>query len=302
MARSGNGMTLPDLARYADRSQTYVKQAAECAVELGFATKQNANRQTCIYIPTARWRHDSEQYERSHGRDLFASYLAKWSPFQTFLRFVLDGSTPHDATTKLSVLLGQQIPTMASETLLRWAQSAGFIETDESGRWVLVAKSKTGPSQHLSRFRNAAMNEISARDFLYEHLGQATSAYLDTVETDELVNSLLKPDPRDAIDSFGRALEDFLRRLGNSGGLPLNREKGIEEIANTLVSANIIEQKQQKLLAALSTARVACAHSKERKSLQRWEIRAEFATGVILLGLETMRSVHMFVTEGQRDL
>lgn len=300
LAKSRKGMSLSRLAQYTTKTEQYAEMAAAMATELGFATRGKDGFDFC---PSKSWLLDAQHYRRDQAAPLFSNYLVRWRPFELFLGFIQEGDSPEVAVRRMCSLLGQDAPSGLETTLCTWGKQTGLLAKDnQSGKWHICAEVEETPVSALTELRRAATSEASARLFLRQRLGREAFDYLDDGEMEDLSRSILDPEPRDRIDALGRALEDVLRRLGNERGVDLSKASGIEQVANRLKQKNLITEKHHKCLLGINAGRIASAHSKGKKTMQRWQVRQESAESIVLRGLDALHSVYHYMKAGKRIL
>lgn len=292
--------TVNELTIYTGKSVSYVKSAICAAVLLGMIELVNETTykisKDCAGILNTT---PSEDLKTS----LFRSRLEKWEPFVLFLRYLSNGDTSDVATRKLCSLYSFNKTSNQIEQLLKvWAKGAGFLDT--SGNIVNI-----NPSYNeldvIYELNKESFNETNVSLFLINVLGEHTFSWLYHDEIAELKKALLifKDHPRDAIQCAGRAFEDVLRRISIESGIDPSKLNGITQVANNLYSHSDptgkpwIHSKLKSIASAIGDIRNMAGHSKEAKSMERWELSATSAIGHILITLSTIKSIFIYINE-----
>lgn len=127
---------------------------------------------------------------------------------------------------------------------------------------------------------------------------------LTSAEVEELVAAYKKcpADARGSIECAGRAFEDFLRRIAPTVGIDVSRKNGIAEVINALfnnrdasnVNYNKIHNKQQNIGLANADIRNMAGHSREARTMERWNLTTHSAKMYVELVLLTLRSIHSY--------
>jgi hypothetical protein len=129
---------------------------------------------------------------------------------------------------------------------------------------------------------------------------------LDETDRKLLADALLAyvAKPRDSVEKAGQAVEDFLREVAGDQGLASDAGKlnGIGQLANLLHTKGVIHNHHQKLADAVSTARNAAAHRKDKKTMTPWTITPLAAFTAYSTALTVIRSVHQYTTSGRQVL
>ena len=90
---------------------------------------------------------------------------------------------------------------------------------------------------------------------------------------------------------------------GDKGlGTEAMKANGIEQLATLLYSNTVIHGHHQKLAAAVSAARNATAHRKDKKTMTPWSFTALGAFSIHSMTLAVIRSIHDYTTTGRQVL
>ncbi len=231
--------------------------------------------------------------------------LQSYRPFEALCEGLALGESSRDAVRKAALLLGLGNGAVDKfDVLIRLGRDLGILQVD--GKDVtLAAKLVPAEASDLLVLKPQDVeSEAKARLFNARWLGRTANNLLDEVDRRLLCDALLKyqTDPRGSVHSSGQALEDFLREIASSKGYAAEAKKasGAGQLATLLVSKGLIRSHHQKLVEAVSTARNATSHRKDKKTLTPWEITDYCAFAVLAQVLTAIRSIGEYVTTGDR--
>lgn len=246
--------------------------------------------------------YDFKAMKPEHRPIIFVRYLMRYRPFLGFVAMIHKGYAPMEAAAKVNVIY--QLSTTdhyVERNFLSLGLYAGLLRrangTIALSREVEVEEL---PPDYIERLREATLGEVQARLFVRESLGDEAYEQLRDPLVEDVVHALLefRRDPKDAIVSVGRAVEDFLRSLATQrGSRDYSLCNGIIEIANNMRGENP---------PLLLPGHMACTdfigklrnpgggHGIDKETLERWGISPEVALQAILVALSCIRSVHAF--------
>lgn len=292
---------LEDLIKYTGKSQPYVKSAILAAEQLGMI--ENTREMDCRTIKGC-----AEEITSTPSDELkiivFRKWLQKWDPFIVFLKYISVGDSLEVATRKLcSFYTFNRSNQMVAQLLSTWGKGAGII--DNKGK--LIDNDYMIENKELyDNYNKDSANEIKVRLYLVNALTEDVYKWLHHDEIEELVNSLLKykTDSRAAIECAGRAFEDILRRISTEKNVDAKKQNGISQVANNLYAyrdttgqlISYIHPKQYNISQAIGDIRNMAGHSKEAKTMERWELSSVGAFGYILVTISTIQSLFNYVT------
>ena len=166
-----------------------------------------------------------------------------------------------------------------------------------NGKIELQIKIEELSAEYIGELLEAMKHDIKSRTYIANKVGEDVFNYLHEDEVDLFVKSIREhqSDPRDALDDCGRAFEDVLRRIGTGKKIPMNNCKGIQELADTLKSASLIDVKHLDGCKAVNVLRVAAAHNKDRNSVKRWNLSPDAAIECVLFALTLIRSIYNYI-------
>jgi hypothetical protein len=295
-----HGASSSELARYSGKSEAYTDSAVLVARQLGMIYKLDEGG----YAVTQECKGDLEGVS-TVAKEVFRKYLQRYQPFLSFMTFVTRGNTSDDAARKVSVIysFGEKSE-FIRKLFERWGIAIGVLGKDPRKGVVPLVSQVEIDTEQVERIRKALDSEISAKIYLSERLGDEAFKYLHHDEIEELTTAIQKfpNDMRAAIESAGRAYEDFLRRLAQDHRVSVSKRRGIIEVANALRATSkgieLIHDKHLRMSHFIGTIRTAAAHSKEAKTMERWELTPEAALEVVLVTLSAIRSVYSYVKHG----
>jgi len=286
-----NGISPSEAADYADITEEYARRALESATQLGMLTKAELRYYATNEIS------DVSRASKEQWPLFFRKFLQRFDPFILSVSLIARGNSLDQAARKISVIYNinaahQNIKT----TLANWGQYAGIIE-GKKGAIVLKIETPTLSAEYIRELLDAMEHDIKARIYIATKLGENVFGYMRQDEIDFLVKSIRthQASSRNSIDDAGRAFEDFLRRVLLEKGKNASDCKGITELAERMKGEKLIDQKQLEICRAISSIRVAAAHSMDRLSNEAWKINPDAAIETILLTLTIIRSIHAYV-------
>lgn len=299
---TGTSCTPEYLSQYTGvKTIPYVESSIDAAVHLGMLGRDPAGH----IIPTPHCKKAlSGQLTAELKLAVFRSFLGRWKPYVAFLALLAAGNPPSVAARKVAVRF--QIK-KSHDSLLNlfaaWGKTAGHLSG--SGVSLRLAQDVQTKSEEITqKIASAATSDVAARVFVAAILGPDAYDYLDDDERDELVAAILKHRKHhgESIESAGRALEDFLRRISNDIGKDVSKQSGIAEIGNALYNnkdssgahAPLIHAKHLAILQGTAAIRTMAAHGKDRKAMERWQLDEASSASFTLQAIKCIRSVHAF--------
>lgn len=290
-----------DVASFAGFSTATAKRALPSLESLGLVKRGE----------DGVWRGDVDGVVRGMSPEsislVIRQALQGYRPFETLCEGLALGEDAQTASRKAALTLG--LSSQGSERLailLRWGVDLGILEDGDDG---LSLAPEVRPSQAAGApILSSADLESEAQARLYNarQLGREANNYLDETDRKLLADALLTYDakPRDSVESTGQAVEDFLREIAGDRGLAGEAGKlnGIGQLTNLLHTRGVIHNHHQKLGDAVSTARNASAHRKDKKTMTPWTITPLAAFSAHSTALAVIRSIHKYTTSGRQVL
>lgn len=304
VCRCIGGATLQNLIDYTNKSNAYVKGALIAATSIGMVSYQNQNQ----YITTKEC---ASELTTTPAEDLkievFRSWLQKFEPFMLFIRYICSGDSPTVATRKTTSFFNCNRPVESIEKIfLIWGKGIGVLDADNQ---PCISMFHPIALENTEFLRSENEDDASIRLYLTETLTSEVFVWLDHAEIEELVSSLKKraTDPRASIECAGRAFEDVLRRIAMTQNLDTKKQNGISQVANFLYSHrdsdgktySSILSKQYNISQAIGDIRNMAGHSKEAKTMERWEISAPGAEAFAQMVIMLIKSLYYYTSHGQ---
>lgn len=236
---------------------------------------------------------------------IFRSKLEKWYPFILYLRYLSNGDTSEVASRKLnSIFSFNKSHGHLGDLLKAWAKGAGFL--DSKGE-IINIKPNFDDRDVITKLSEKAFEETNLSLYLIEVIGEDVFKWLQHDEIEELKQSLFsfKENPRNAIQSAGRAFEDVIRRISAEVQLDTRKLNGITQLANNLYSntnegnSPFIHPKLKNISLAIGDIRNMAGHSKEAKTMERWELSSTAAIGSILTTISTIKGIYYYVNDNK---
>lgn len=293
--------TLEEIVSYTGKSVGYVKSAILSALVLEMLIDSNG-KYSCNKLCSDELLDGSND---EYKLEIFKKWLQKWEPYMLFVKYLSFNDSIETAVRKICSFYKFNVSQKAVGTLfLNWGKSSGILDN--------VGKVKINTYNILDMTDADKMKEDSNIDcgirlYLIEALSDKVYSYLNVDEIDELVTSLLKYDkePRIAIECAGRAYEDFLRRICLEINLDVQKMNGISQVANFLYSSKDdmgnkifnIHSKQYNISQGIGDMRNMAGHSKEAKTMERWELTEIGALSMITSVIANIKSIYNYVLE-----
>jgi hypothetical protein len=233
--------------------------------------------------------------------------LLGYRPFEAFCEGLALGESPTTAARKAGLLLG--IGTGAEEkfdVLARLGRSLGILESTGTALTFAAEFTPVAEGDTIVVTPADVESEAKARLFNARWLGRSVHNALDELDRQLLCEALLKfrDDPRKSVESSGQALEDFLREIAMTNGLAAEAKKanGAGQLGTLLGSKGLIHAHHQKLVDAVSTARNARSHRKDKRTMAPWTITDHGALSTFTTTLTTIRSIGEYTINGRQTI
>lgn len=296
VTRCYHGVTdLKSLITYTAKSGLYVKSAVCAGLLLGMIKELGENKYViaddCPITSTP-----SNELKIS----IFRNSLEKWEAFIIYLRYVTNGDKSDTAARKLSSLYTfNKTPVQISQLLQTWAKGVGFL--DSKGNIINIDPNFNDMTM-VNKLSKEVFEEVNISLYLLDCLGEDVFKWLIHDEIEELKKSILifRDNPREAIQCAGRAFEDVLRRIAIELNADPSKQNGITQVANFLYSNTdnsgipLIHAKLKNISLAVGDIRNMAGHSKEAKSMERWELSPTAALGCVLTSIATIKAIYYF--------
>lgn len=303
VCRCISGATIENLTNYTGKSRAYVKGALTATISIGLIVetpdKQYVATKECASVLTNVPPEDLKI-------QVFRSWLQRFEPFTLFMQYVSSGDSTSIAAKKMSsfYMLNRSVDNI-EKLLVAWGKGTGIL--DNSGK-SCISEFQTFSFANVEELRTDSERDIAIRVYLTEALTAEVYAWLEHDEIEELVSGLKKypTDPRGAIECAGRAFEDVLRRIARMHELDVSKQNGISQVANYLYSHRDVDgnlqssilAKQYNISQAIGDIRNMAGHSKEAKTMERWDISILGAIGHIQIVVALIKSLYLYSTRG----
>jgi hypothetical protein len=295
------GMSRKEVAKYIGKSEEYARRALIVGTQLNFIKERN--KKYFIHECADLIRADKEQ-----RRIIFRRHLQKYDPFVLFLTLIGRGNDIQAAIRKIKVIY--KIPSSEKDiraAFLNWGQFSGIFSYDKEKNTTVLKVDVGGLSlKYLKSLIESLDHEIKTKIYIADKLSENVFGYLKHDEMEFFIKALRnhEKDPRNAIEDAGRAFEDFLRRIATENDIDVSNLNGISEIAQMIgrKKTGLIHSKHLNICLGLGAIRAIAAHSKDKKTLEKWEVNSDLALEAILMMLSTIRSIYLYVKENRQEL
>lgn len=293
--------SLGELVSFTGKSEGYVKSAITAASVLGMLSISDE-----LYHCNGECHNDLDDVSTDELKiQVFRKWLQKWEPYMLFIKYLSYGDNGEEAVRKLCSFYNFNIKHKAIENLFNnWGKGSGII--DNNGKVILVPINFIA-IEDINQMTEEVSTDFNIRLYLVNVLTEKVYKWLNIDEIDELVTSIIKykNEPRIAIECAGRAYEDFLRRICLEVNLDAQKKNGISQVANHLYSSrddsgnslSYIHSKQYNISQGIGDIRNMAGHSKEARTMERWELSGVGALSMILLVLANIKSVFYYVLD-----
>lgn len=292
------GLDVNEISQYLGISKEYAKRAIVAATELGMVVESN------LKYNISKDASDIGKSTKDQWPIIFGKFLQRYKPFTLFVTFLGKNDSSTIASRKIKTIF--EIKTsenIIENSLVSWGQYANILEEKDS-KINLKINIQNLSNDYVTKLKDALTNDVKARVFIVNKLGNDVFNYLKDDEMDLLVKSIVnhEKEPRHSIDDAGRAYEDFLRRIGTDKSFDMSKFKGIGELIDNMKGNNLVEVKHLEISKAINQMRLTAAHNKDRKTMQNWTLKDDTSITCILLTLIAIRSVYQFVFNNQQIL
>lgn len=287
------------LESYTGKTGSYLKSAIVSALTLGMIEYNDGTYSTfkeCSEFLTAAPTEEMKLFT-------FRKWLQKWEPFTLFFKYLISGDLPEVSARKITSFFSMnKSPKAISQLFMLWAKSAGIITSEGN---IIDIDYKLDEKEIKKNMTDNMLNDVQSRLYLINVLGDDVFNWLKHEEIEELIAALLKykNDSRSAIECAGRAYEDVLRRISIHEGINVSKLNGITQVSNQLYNNkdamgklnNRIHSKHFNISQAIGDIRNMAGHSKEARTMERWELSSTGAFGMILTTIASIRSLYQFI-------
>lgn len=293
---SNSSSDIEELKRFTSKSDAYIRSSLTICKLLGIIDEDGK----------------VNSFANSIGRtpnnelklNIMRKFIQEYEPFITFIQYHLNGATLEESARKVyvSYRLEGKDHNFLKDLFMSWGTTTGIFTNDAIG----ITLEETIRTQ-LSTINTLDINladDMAIRIYISNTLTADIFSTLTSAEVEELVDAYKKcsTDARGAFECAGRAFEDFLRRIAPTAGIDVSRKSGISEVINALynnrdasnVNHNIIHNKQQNIGVAIADIRNMAGHSREARTMERWDLTTHSAKMYIELVLSTIRSIHSY--------
>lgn len=303
VCRCISSATIPQLMEYTGKSSAYVKGALTSALLTGMIVSDDEKR----YVTDPKCASSLTQMPTEELKvEVFRTWLQQLEPFILFVRYIGAGDSSSAAAMKVSSFFSFNRPIESIEkVLVSWGKGVGILDNQCN---VIVSQFNPVDAGWSDQLREENTINASIRIYLSEALTPEVYAWLEHSEIEELVSCFRKCqfDPRAAIECAGRACEDVLRRIALAENLDVKKQNGISQVANYLYShrdmqgnsLSSIHSKQYNISQAIGDIRNMAGHSKEAKTMERWELSSVAATAMAQTTIALIKSIYYYTTQG----
>jgi len=286
-----NGMNVDEATAYIAKSKSYAKRALVMSEQLGMVTSVDSKFEA-VSDAKIITRASKDQWPV-----IFGKFLQRFNPLILFASLLSRGNSLKDSARKIKVIYNiDTSEDVIGNSLVGWGLYAGILKR-EKDKVELLMDTENLSAEYIRELLQAMENDVRARVYIANKLGEEVFGYIQQDETDLLVQSIRehRTNPKHSIDIGGQALEDFLRRLATDNSVDVTTKTGIQQLADSLIGAKLITIKHLEICKAINSFRIAAGHNKDRTSMEKWTLNPDAAIECILLTLTIIRSTHNYM-------
>lgn len=300
LASSPRDLSINDIESIIDKETDYAESLVHLGSQLGLIKKQNGN-----YVAERSIKMQVRQSSDRQRKILLNNLLQQYDPFVKFASSLIQGDNAERASVQVKVVyqLGVESENI-EEQFKRLAEYSGLFSRNGEDLSAEFNTSVT-TDEFIEDLSKAVNKPLVARLFLENRFGDELVAYIDEDTFEELVNALelFWERPRSSIAAAGRAVEDFLREVGDDygqSGTNYSSSNGIGQLIDDLQGDSLIKKRHfhgGNYLAGIRNP--SGGHGKDPDELERWEVSPEVAFGYTLSSIHFIRSLYAHVEQGR---
>lgn len=291
--------TAKEVATFAGVGATTAYKALVNACYLGFVEKESGNKYSYIHSDPLKG------IALAKSRLLFRQLLQSLRPFRVLCEFLVYGENESNAKRKTAVSLGDTaLEGKVLPALIKWGTDLEILSVGEGDQLQLSQPLKEGLATVSESLKISLGNEFEIGLYLSKRLTAQCYEFLENPERERLCQAFKDCDrnPESSCEDSGKALEDFLRLIAARNGIDVSKRNGIVQVAEELLNHKAIHAKHKNMCLALSTVRTVSAHDRDRISNVPWTKTPEMAQVAFTYTLCLMRSIYIWVFEGEQEL
>lgn len=293
---SNSSSNIEELKRFTSKSDAYIRSSLAVCKLLSIID-ENGNVNPFI---NSLGRTPNDELKLN----VIRKFIQEYEPFITFIQYHLNGTTLEESARKVyvSYRFEGKDHNFLKDLFMSWGTATGIFAN--AGNGIILEETIRTQLLEINTLNINLDDDMAIRIYIGNILSVDIYSTLTTAEVDELVDAYKKctTDARGAIECAGRAFEDFLRRIAPTVGVDVTGKNGIGQVINALfnnrnalgINENKIHNKQQSIGAAIGDIRNMAGHSREARTMERWDLSNYSAKMYIELVLSTIRSIHSY--------
>lgn len=306
VAELDEGVGSEEISSFTGLKNRTVKESIKVGAELGLFI-QNGQINPVELEPS--YERDLTMFSPDDRHLILYDALLHYQPFMQFISYLNTGYDPKDAARRVNTV--HQIsnkPDYVEDYFLRYGEFAGILESNDGVTVTIKSGGLPGdPPESIERLRVGLESEAEVRLYLTELLGDDVAGTLPEDVMDQLSGTFLSysSDPRDSVTEAGRAIEDYLRWMGNqhgSAGRDYSGASGITPLANHLKGDSLITETHKKKANSIASRRNKAAHGRSSGTMVRWTITEDGALSTALDTAILVRSISRKIDTGDHIL
>lgn len=286
-----NGMKLEEATSYIAKSKEYARRALVVSEQLGMA-KFVDSKFEAVSEAKIITRANKDQWPV-----IFGKFLQRFNPLILFTSLLSRGNSLKDSARKIKVIydIDTNEDTIVT-SFVGWGEYAGILKREKDNVELLIDTENLS-AEYIRELLQAMENDVRARIYIANKLGEDVFGYIEQDEVDLLVKAIRehRTEPKHSIDVGGQAFEDYLRRLATDNSIDVVSRTGIQQLADSIIGAKLITTKHLEICKAINSFRIAAGHNKDRTSMEKWILNPDAAIECILIILTCIRSIHNYI-------
>ncbi|WP_459194738.1 hypothetical protein [Halosimplex sp. J119] len=290
----GEGASNKQIKEFTDISERKVRESIKVLREINVIVGEEDYTLAIQYD-------DLVQQLQPQDRDaLIEEALVDYQPFVDYASYINQGYSSQQASRKVNSAYDvAKSPEYLQNYLERLSQYAGIV-SDKDELKIDIRNIPTDSTASVEELRDALESKLEVRVFLDEILEEEIMTFLDADTKNDLTEAFLKhsDSPRASISASGRALEDFLRSIGDTYGdddRDYASASGIIPVCNHLQGDNLVEKIHKRRIFSFAEIRnKGGAHGDDAEKLERWTTTPEVSLTEAFDATLLIRSVYLY--------
>jgi hypothetical protein len=297
-----DGSTIEDIAHFSGFGASTVRNTVKNANELKLVTIGVNGNSGRVNIGSGF----RAKLSREEQLAIVRERLQSSQFFQIVCEFLSRDESADAAIRKAAAITAKDVRDVTHVfPLLHLAVDVGLLEKHGKG-FRMSCAIPAAPTEEAGVLTSQLDTEMAAVLFVSKRLGTEVFHSLEQTEQARLCHAVRdhSSNPEKATEDAGKALESYLRVVGQTAGHDMTGFNGVAEIADFLGAATrmTIHPKHRDLIKATSTVRNCSAHERDKLTNQPWKKTPEMALTNVLWTLHIIRSIAAWLRKREQIL